>query len=878
MHNLPLLKTESEFDRYDESVVSVVIRSHAMEEAKFALWADDSQRGKEAFIYDVLHGFANIYNGVSGRDDRKWLNPYSELQIVFADSQIQYLDDNDNVSTTSISDLLMPLSEAYSELIREYDDSMNNRITLKTVQRCVRAYFTLVQKTVFFKENSNLRNVQFRNSEYLNNLALPDYRNLLIKSDVSDIGYNVPFADAYCLQALLDIADRLGKRITGDDTKELRINMECTFADADFARYIYINGQSYRITMNRQTSKIVARPIYRRSSVMAVKPLRLFEKIAAFIANDCQNRIYKVVIIGHSERSILDLSAPSEKEVKDLCEMLSGWLKEQKALYGKSFMPTVEIEYQVNKADWYDCRGEGRFEEKNEPYQCGYHKNGGFTEKKSEIGGKETQFAVIGTIKPVDYEKQFAYSSQNLHEIIDNSDIVFLLEPSFLFFENFDIQRSYTLDYYCQKMHDYLEKGKKIVWAEDDSISDSVYGSMKSLSSQLNRIMASRSMDSGDICRVINKDYVNRIKKRVNEQKGNRKCVFIFSSETYGLDMSGMATYPLSRVEKYNQKKMTIFQFCNYTVPSLLDAHEKPKERESVHYKISLWSIFKYASIRYSFKEKDVWRTAGDGLDWLNNYDYFRILKSILVVVEAVPKGEGLFTVKATLTIKECFDKYLYNRFVEENIPKENRLNIAKKLYKRLPEHYEPLVRKLFEEVLFKWDSDESKANYKGLVEENNVMRTGFSMNLYSSAKNSRDMFFLYLYVRELSNGEKVGGSRILTDINPTVEVDRECVFARLEKNWKENRGMTLAEEKYFFMDKKLFMDIPDRLNHKGMLDMVGINLCHEANQPGVFQCRSRDRVDYFDDLADAFLDLCEWAEIPNDELKQRLIAWKQSH
>ena len=864
----------SEFSKYDQSVVSKVIWKHAQK--KNLAWKKNAAAGKEQFIFDVLQGFEQAYTDRGNPEERNWLKPYTCLEKIFFDSNIQFLAPDGMIKTNPVSELIKPLLRSYEALDAIYQSEKRKEIgsiPLDIVKACVREYFLLVQKTVFFKGNSNLHNIQFRNSEYLCHLVIPEYTRNLIKSDDADCGYRVSYADAFCLQALLDTADRLEDCFVNidenDATRKLRIYEECTMADMSFGRYIWLKGQSYRITMNRQSSRIVARPFYRKSSITSVKPLRLYEKIKAFISNSTKDNnsvkdTFTVSIIGHCECSDIR-NSPAETEVCDLCTMLDGWLSEQKLPTHQTEMPHIEIRYLINKADWFDCEGISHQE----------HFNG-------TIG------SVVWSVEPVDYEKKFAFTTESMRAVIDASDMVFLLEPSFLFFENFEIYKNDTLPYYCEQVQKNLENKGTIRWAYDEAEPSTAYGSMQYLSAQLNRIMASRSMDAGNICRVLNTQYVDDIIQKVKSEKKAKKCVYLFSSETTGLDMSGMAIYPLSRVEKYNQKKMTIFQFCNYPVPSLLEKHQSIKPEEPAFYQISLWSLLKYSSMRYALMEIVNLKIENNGFEWLKPYDYFRIYKSILINVTATPQRGGQFKINAALTMKECFAKYLHTRMMQANISENDGLHAAEKLYETLLGHYTLFVEKLFKDILFSWDphelrnhrkndsSDPSTGNICGIWEENMLMRSGFAMNMYSSAKNTHDLFFLYLYEEELSKWQKTDGLYSLVQKQPDVEVNPEKEKETLRKNWNSEPGNdTACAQSDFFMDKKLFMEIPERISRRGELDMLGMGMCLEANAKGVYNCNAKYKIDYRYDLVDALLDLCKWANREENDLYWRLNAWK---
>lgn len=848
---------QSEFasNCYGNSVIASIIDDY-LHYSKETSWV------KSKFIYDIIDSLVYKYKSATAISMRSLFRPYNSLIN-------NYISFSMRTVSESLESLLEKLESAYNEFEESYQSfdklGTDNDFEVK-IRNCVLAYYNLVHNSVFFKDNNNLSVVQFRNSEFLNNLVLPNYKELYINNLKPELGFFVPFTDAYCLQALIDIADEVWKYKNSYDfdnpLDEMRIAALCSRAEAKFGRYFYLNGESYQVSLNRKSSIIVARPLYNKSSVTAVKPIRLFEKIKVFIANDCNNdddccvndlspKIYKIAIIGHCE-NCSDLK--QNAEVNDLCSSLCGWIDEQLNNMERPQRICIELTYFVNVIDHYDFKGKDIIQP--ERLQEG-------TKWESNKDGNSVN--VSCKVEFCNYEMDFTFSNDKIKEIIEKHHMVFLIEPPFLFYEDFEIRSEVPINYYCSELDNLSNQsnGIELVWeSKDDSDSENnkqiVYQSLRYLSAQLNRIMASRSMEAGEICRVINENYLNVIQTAAKDVTTRdlikHRVVYFFTSETTILKFGQTASYPISRVERYSGKKMIIMQFSNCKTNSLLEKYMPSQVSDvAAEFCIPVWSILKYEAIRYTFKRKNIIKVSSKLTNDLTEYDYLRILKSIIVDVSAKPENEGSFNIILNIRIKDCLYGYLLNRF--KNISEEdiNTLN------NNLLDWTYNYLDLLFNKIIF---------NAEALNPIEKLIKEGFSINLYSSAESAEGMFFLFLYDEWKNNRQLTHkfANRLTINKQDSSPIDAS-------KSILSQKNLSKSNQDNFFMDKKLFIDIPKRIAKWGDLGAIATNLCIEAGSRKYY---NGDK-NYFSDMANALIGLCKWAKLENSVLFENITSWKKS-
>ena len=354
------------------------------------------------------------------------------------------------------------------------------------------------------------------------------------------------------------------------------------------------------------------------------------------------------------------------------------------------------------------------------------------------------------------------------------------------------------MSYFCKKLEGYSFEE-----AIGGEINPNQTSMMRNLSVQFNRIMGSDTFDAGQIIRILNDTIPRRIEDTLSNIQGKEKVVYLFLSESTGINYSYLNYYPLQRVELYASKSFDIFQFCNYKVPTIEYA------KKDICFQVRLWSIIKYISIGYAFDYfRDIIYSIAEkysvaGFNWIDCFDVYRC-----VIIQLSAKNIS------EITIDILFEDRIIKIFSKEGIDK---------LYKEVY----ALINPLFKEILFPTENSRNDIC-------DSQIRLAFSMNLYSSAKTGFEMYFWHKYNRAIKSNNFELFKKII--VNFTFDLDEELTFIKL------------SEDEDYFKDKWLYKHM---LDHFESNDEVTINQSYVINNTLPMCClfsADKDENKYFTD------------------------------
>ena len=701
-----------------------------------------------------------------------------------------------------------------SKYIRSFTESVDhfsfalkfsNDEALKVLlaKKMLKAFQELSTKAVFMPENRMLANVYFRREcNFLNYLIRPSELPTIQKSTpyCGELNYHIyDLRDPFVCSSVLYIMQQYKKYQAKINTGALSSLRQAIFiqrAEKEFYRFMCAHGNTYRVSLNRQTNALIACPYNQSSSLETVKPIRLYEKIRLYIENridDLSKNPTKekikieVCIIGHTAPIYNpETKKYDEPEMCDLGNAVYAWLETQENLDNIEINITnLYNQYDITRVFWKED-----------------------DLKKEFVGIKNGKRVNIQIIK-TDYDL-FSYNTQYFTDsIMENYDLIFVLECPFLTEENFDIKRDYSLKDYCNAVQSpkYFSNPQQSYLDKDQK-----FNPMEKLNAQYNRIMASNTRDAGAICRVFRDYWFHTIQEKINcyQNEPRKKEIYIFTSEKDGIVYSTIAANPVSRIEQYAGKNFNIFRFANYKATSL------PYLNQRLRLKFPLWKIFKYASTEYAFNDFKILINEcffGENPENKNCFDrpidFFTLYNNIYVILEENEnyKNHHKFKLKAYLDVDT---EKLYEMM------DRNKFKTIHEIEKKLSDQLNPLFKTLFKEVYF------SKTTVFG----NEILRKAFSMNIYGAAQDVFGMWFWHKY-------------RLACEENcfDLFDIEYEERDIRLIQNNKNDCsdvntvGFLEDIQTDFFMDKKLYDVVMRSLEIQGSIDFGIKALFYKSNE-----------------------------------------------
>lgn len=616
---------------------------------------------------------------------------------------------------------LTPLICALEKLskAKKYDDIL--------VTNYLNAFLDVSAKIIFNKDNVKLNSLLFRRSKTVDNLnclgRIPFKEKEQKERGCSYFNIYSPFVCDAVMRTFYDISlnrKRLYIESESDMIRQLRYEICLKQIERTFTRFTsYNNGTTYRATLNRHQGEIISVRYNDLSSLEDIKPLRLFEKIVAYIKREVlklkNNETYhieqskkiiniNILVIGHTEMSVnYDLSKSDEKykDERELCDLLNFLLCWYNRCFDDEFPKlNILIDNYVNE---YDAPyAEDAFSQKR--FNIERNLNGNY--------GKVNIFSC-------QYINEFYFTYSNLDKLCESHDIIFILDCPWLSVESFEIKNNGLLKYFCQDF-----ANRKLRNKEKDILDRHVKTDMQRLDTQYNRITSSDTDKAGDIARLFFDGLLRKIQKSAQTSHGDEeKEIFIFTSETDGIKYSLLETYPLTRTELYGGKQFTIARFTNKKSECL------PFNNEPICIKIRFWSLLKYNSI--SFAIDNMTKILSKFFNIKEPENYFEIMRDIIIVLNV---ANNLRDINISVRFSDRI-----NKVMEEMDISLTEFEIIKpKLHKVIFD----FVKELYDNVVF--------SDYDNFGDS--IIRTAFTMNIYSSANNVSDMLFLYFYEKAKNN------------------------------------------------------------------------------------------------------------------------------
>lgn len=691
---------------------------------------------------------------------------FSNPRVLEALNNLEYLDSTKEDQQINVNE---QVTYFLTEAKKLQDHVCMDRVfdTASPSQQYLYAFFKISRDAVFSEYNANLYSASFRKSDFL--YGLMSFGGVKREQEYPRPAYyNFSFLSPFAYDTICKTI--AGLRLLSQDVKlndllsGLRESIFWDSAQSAFKRYIYLDGESHRLNLNRHDSSLTAFPVNKLSSTEEIKPIRLFEKTASYIRSGltglterAQDFEVKVCIIGHTEAS----QCGDESSLMDYIASVLNWYdKLSDELDGRK-RPTLRfyVSNIISAGDW------------PAPNQ----------ERKNFTCTLEDHFAEC-VIERVDYESTFGLNTQLLKKRIKENDLIYLLDCPWLSTENFEIKQSGSLDMFCRELSDYCFDEKENTEAVKTHFVKHVHNFYKKsvfrvLDSQYNRLMASATTKSGEVVRVMRDYLFKRINRAVitaqkdcEEQEGfKRKIVYVFTSENDGIKYSYLASYPLTRQEKYDGRSHTIIRFSN-SVPQTLEY----RKNTGIEFQINLWSILKYISVSYAYMDfkNSIKDCLGIGQNEPENaISYFELYRSIVVQFNV---SRNLKAITAAIRFKDGIDECI------ADFPYQRGGNSKDSIKKKLFEAAYKLLNPLYTEAVFR-----ANKHYG-----DDAIKTAFSMNLYSFVNDVNTMLFWHKYRMACQRG-KFGDFNIVF-LN---SYNKRLIFSR--DNEFLNRD--------YFMDKKLY-------------------------------------------------------------------------
>ena len=632
-----------------------------------------------------------------------WESIMSNFKVL---SGIGYIDSSESDKPIDVNEYIPALENNLWDVYCLYDD--RELYHKKEADRYLDAFYEFTRKCVFSPSNYNLSSPAFRHSKFLKAII-----SLVAEEKSWEYGtyysYNLldPFAHDN-VQRAIHCAYALRKSLCGTGKSyallaNLRMDLYLDSMHSAFNRFISIENKTYKIESNRHASSLLAVPYEDLSSIEAVKPIRLFEKIAAYIRNniaDVDDAIYEVniCIIGHTEPN----ANGEEIELLDLCKAILSWYHALPLDQEGASKPLLHL-YIHNIVNRYNGPGS---------YNGHRRKNFGIECDSDEIKCY---------IEETSYSTDFEFNTIKLKEIISQNQVIFILDCPFLTTENFEIKKSGSLAAFCSELQDRTRSQPDVNSCSENAfyryLKDST---MKYLDAQFDRVMSSGTQNAGEVIRVVKDELLMKIEHLIADHAGDlrEKCLYVFTSERDGIDYSYIASYPLTRCERYDGKAFTIICYSNRRHSGL-----KCNVNGKASFRIRLWSILKYLSVSYAYLEfeqelkKCLKTEPEDGIVC------FQIYHNVIIIGNVDPTLTNIkFEIRVTDGLRKSTDAIGYHLSDDEI---KNILELVKRF-----------VVTLYRDNVF-------TENRKYGTE---AIQTAFSMNLYSAVRDVNTMLLWHKY------------------------------------------------------------------------------------------------------------------------------------
>lgn len=636
---------------------------------------------KELFekIVSKLNEYFSGENKITFKGDTKVISKICSM----LDEQNQDISKIDiGNSTMDVNEELKPLKEILKELTSKgiYDENC--------IENYLKAFKKFSQDIIFNPENAYIRKVE--KSRLIKNIStlgiIPFESKALAEQGYLYYSIYSPYVASKIRNIATEIVNSSKKLSNSSELKELKYQMFLEKVHSYFSRFSVYNNKIYKTDYNCSRDEIVSIPLENVSSMNRIKPIYLFEKIASYIiralerTRKVENSILsiKILIIGHTEMTISENGAKEQRELSDLLEAIICWYNR----ISKKNDPKLNciITNIVSEGDIFQESG---------------------IIKTSKNGNEGVVY-----IKPYDFMNFYYAFNSSVTQLLDENDLSFFLDcPFFTLVGNG--HKTDEFKFYCKE----LSKLKL-----EDAISklEKLYNDLMTF----NNSQEALNIDYRPVYHHTLERIQNFVKEKTDLDR--IKEVYVFFTSQRGIDYSFLGTYPFVQEELYNGTLFKVACFTNEEKIALTCSNEL-----IVNFKIRLWSLFKYISVSYLFKNiSDVIdRVFGNYIKSTENY--FEICRDVIIDIEVDNSSKYI-----TFSLK--FSDGLDKLAMELGIP-NNQLNSMKEL---LYNEFVGFLKVLIEDEVFS-----SKDSF-----ESNIIKDAFKMCLYDSVNNANAMFFFDLF------------------------------------------------------------------------------------------------------------------------------------
>lgn len=609
---------------------------------------------------------------------------------------------------------------------------------------------------------------------------------------------------------------------SNEDDLDGRRYLFATYAIHAFSRFTTSNQKTFLVDYSRRNDRIICRDINAISTIDNIKPIRLFEKIAAFINNYMEEErwrispVIRVSIFGFCSMQPKPQSGHcySESELDDLVYEIFSWYEDISRLKPGMKQFELDLKYFLVSADNStmdkDNNKENAFCIKlNREYT--YE-----TKRTNNDGGSESlncHFKII-EMNINQYRKSV------IKNIFNDSDLTFFLDCPWFATENFDLLAAGDF----KSFGNWLSRIKL-----DDSLNQSFedkpynrQNAFSSLNDQLNRLASNNVTKYGKIVRVMKNYFLEWIQEEIKgyREKDLYKTVYIYSSSIRGVELSGYSNIPIIREEVYSNKKYSILRISTRNNKTI-----RPEEgARDAFIMIPMWNLIKYYDISFAFNglknyfSNHFWRFVKDSsikkdrnASEKEKREYVErniisILRGIIILTSFSKSKNGKRTVKIKIAVSQAIMDALPQ--TECFSPELNRELKAITTY----------LKRIIAEIIFK--------NTTGFGCR--AIRESFATCLYNQADSIDDIFFHYEYLQKLKNKK-------LNDYS--VRISAFCDSPEQWNNTKKTLKMHDYRRFKFdkFNEKRLYKKLIEQLD-ESRFSLVAINtLLDSAEITGPF-------------------------------------------
>lgn len=768
-------KTPSEFSENGYEVSVLFSALSTMLDEKFSEDKVDFEDNETSITITAERFSQHLTNELVRRNlvsikDNVFFHPdFSSVKSFHNFSDFAVIDTNTNKSI-SVEGCINELSKAHKNVISAISKE-NKYFDILLASDYLEKYYHTIKSLVFSPNNRYLYWRQFRRSKLVNSLNCMELTELKILPNNVDCQIKqydcFTVVNPFAYDVVRRIITRFNSNFEGIAKSKVLFKFKKHIylrqVERAFTRFTsYNKGTSYRVSLNRHKTELISCEYDKLSSISEFKPIRLMEKIFVYINTELarirndnhSNSIdINICIIGHTEPS----SNGDERELLDLLNAVLGWYERSSFELVDTPSIIINIKNLVSESDISVIVQEERTGKKH-----------------SIIRGKNK-----GTVEIIscNFDEMFAFSTIYLKQYCNENDLVFVLDCPWLTAENYEIKNNGSLDIFCNELQT-TDFNIELFDRFDNKLSTI----MEDISTHLNRITSSDTTNSGKIARTFKDSIIKNIESFVGEreikdlsQASKQKSIFIFTSETDGINLSYLSDYPLTREEMYEGKSATIIGFTNKTIDTL-----SVSDNKKARFQIRFWSVLKYTSISYAFIEvkNDINKCFNSTL---NEELYFEILRDIILCFDIDVSG---YIVNIFINYSDRIDKV----FRELDIDLETSAVIKQKLF----EEIKAFVQALYTTIVFSEKAYDCSFG-------NDFIKDAFEMNVYSAANDVQTMIFLNQYRFDRMFGDQMRYNVFVADSYEKINDD----------NYNKD----------FFKDKKLYETVLDSFNYSDWED-----------------------------------------------------------